>query len=287
LVTDGILAGYQSPALYLPSQKTQRARQEAIPQEAVLRASLAQAASGLPFKSGLFESFIEQARHARQAAPITRTDLASTAFAAQVDNLLIERRGSWHALLPLLEVAQPDKLQAALSGFDPQQVMLLDLKAETDALYRGYRVQIATFALFGAIAIVMLLLAALRSVRRCLAVVVPVVAAVVVSIAMLVALRVELNMFHLVAMLLVVGVGTNYTLFFDRALEHGPLRERIYVSLLTCNLSTVLGFGIIALASTPVLTAIGMTVSTGAALSLLFGAAFMHRDANAGAASSP
>ncbi|UCH47347.1 MAG: MMPL family transporter [Betaproteobacteria bacterium] len=272
----GVLAGYESPALYLPSKATQRARQEAIPQQEQLRANLSKAASGLPFKAGVFEEFIVQVQSAKKAQPLERRDLESTPLAARVDTLLVRQRGAWHAMLPLLDVTQPDTLAAALTGFDPQQVMLLDLKAETDALYSGYRVQILTFAVIGAVAIVMLLLAALRSVRRCMAVVAPVMAAVVVSVAVLVAIGIELNMFHLVAMLLVIGVGTNYTLFFDRALRYQHQRGRIYVSLATCNLSTVLGFGVIALASTPVLSAIGMTVAIGAALSLLFGAAWMH-----------
>jgi predicted exporter len=157
--------------------------------------------------------------------------------------------------------------------------MLVDLKSETDALFRGYRVRIMTFAIIGTIAIVMLLLAALRSVRRCMRVILPVVAAVVVTVAILAAAGVALTMFHLVAMLLVLGVGSNYTLFFDRAAQRDTARERTYVSLATCNLSTVLGFGLIALASTPVLTAIGVTVSIGSALSLVFGAIFMQRDA--------
>lgn len=276
LIAENVLSGYESPAAYLPSQATQRARQEAIPEESRLRANLSRAAAGMPFKAGLFEDFIAQAQTAKTAPPLTRRDLDTIPLASRVDTLLVHQQGAWHAILPLLEVKQPRALASALAGFNPQQVILLDLKAETDALYRSYRVQILTFALIGAAAIVMLLLAALRSVRRCMAVVGPVAAAVIVSVAMLVAFGIELNMFHLVAMLLVIGVGTNYTLFFDRALQHAHQRGRIYVSLATCNLSTVLGFGVIALASTPVLAAIGMTVAIGAALSLLFGAVLMR-----------
>jgi len=281
LVTEGVLSGYESPALYLPSQAVQRARQEAIPEESVLRANLARASTGLPFKPGIFEDFIHQAQIAKKAELLTRQDVASTALAGQIDSLLMLRRGGWYAMLPLLDVMQPEKLAAALSRLDSQQVTLLDLKTETDRLYQGYRVQILTFAVIGAFAIVMLLLAALRTVRRCAAVVLPVVAALVVTIAILVACGTELTMFHVVAMLLVIGVGTNYTLFFDRAIQHDSYQGRIYVSLATCNISTVLGFGLIGLASTPVLKAIGITVAIGAALSLLFGAIFVHLDASA------
>jgi len=43
-------------------------------------------------------------------------------------------------------------------------------------------------------------------------------------------------------------------------------------SLLLCNISTVIGFGVIGFATTPVLSAIGSTVAIGAFLSLVFAA---------------
>ncbi len=278
LVGQGVLTGYDSPSLFLPSQRTQRIRQNAIPDEAALRQSLEQAVKGLPFRAGVFEQFVEQTQLAKNANLLTRTDLESTMLAGNVDRLLVNRRGSWYAMLPLREVGDPGAVAHALEGFDPHSVMLVDLKTETDALYRGYRNQILTFATIGAIAIVMLLLAALRSMRRCLQVVLPIVAAVVVTVTILAVSGVDLTMFHLVAMLLVIGVGSNYTLFFDSVVQRGVARERTFVSLATCNLSTVIGFGLIGFASTPVLAAIGMTVSIGAALSLFFGAVFMQRE---------
>jgi predicted exporter len=48
--------------------------------------------------------------------------------------------------------------------------------------------------------------------------------------------------------------------------------ERTVTSLMLCNLSTVIGFGVIGFASTPVLSAIGATVAVGAFLSLVFAA---------------
>ena len=229
-------------------------------------------------RTGVFEEFIEQTQLAKNAVLLTRADLESTMLAGNIDRLLVNRRGAWYAMLPLREVDDPGAVAHALEGFDPHSVMLVDLKTETDALYRGYRNQILTFATIGATAIVMLLLAALRSMRRCMQVVLPIVAAVVVTVTILAVSGVDLTMFHLVAMLLVIGVGSNYTLFFDSVVQRGVARERTFVSLATCNLSTVIGFGLIGFASTPVLAAIGMTVSIGAALSLFFGAVFMQRE---------
>ena len=91
-----------------------------------------------------------------------------------------------------------------------------------------------------------------------------------VTAGILLATGARLNIFHLVALLLVVGVGSNYTLFFERGNPGSADPQRTATSVLFCNLSTVIGFGVLGFASTPVLSAIGTTVAIGAFLSLLF-----------------
>ncbi|HET7158346.1 MAG TPA: hypothetical protein VFI62_05090, partial [Burkholderiales bacterium] len=76
-------------------------------------------------------------------------------------------------------------------------------------------------------------------------------------------------------LLLVVAVGSNYSLFFDREATSMLDRSRTLVSLMFANVSTVIGFGILSLSSVPVLNAIGSTVAIGALLSLAFATAFM------------
>ncbi len=94
--------------------------------------------------------------------------------------------------------------------------------------------------------------------------------------AILLALGVSLSIFHLVAFLLVIGVGSNYALFFDQEASRGKLAAPVMLALVVCNLSTVFGFGVLALSSMPVLKAIGGTVAIGAVLSLVFSAVFIQ-----------
>ena len=87
----------------------------------------------------------------------------------------------------------------------------------------------------------------------------------------------RLSIFHLVGLLLVVAVGSNYSLFFDRQVATERDRERTIVSLLFANVSTVIGFGLLTFSSVPVLNAIGSTVGLGAILSLIFSAILIRR----------
>jgi predicted exporter len=178
-------------------------------------------------------------------------------------------------MLPLRGVRDGVTLSGALSG--PNGVDLIDLKVEADALYRGYRGQALRFSLVGAGAIVLLLVVSLRSVRRAAETLLPLAAAVIVTCALLSLGGRQLNIFHLVGLLLVVGVGSNYTLFFERETFGCTDPQRTLVSLALCNASTVIGFGLLSLARAPVLSAIGTTVALGAFLSLLFATILARR----------
>jgi len=75
-------------------------------------------------------------------------------------------------------------------------------------------------------------------------------------------------------MLLIVAVGSNYALFFDRLGQREPeAAPRTLASLLLANLTAVASFGALSLSSIPVLAAIGGTVALGAFLTLVFAAA--------------
>ena len=277
LQTEGVLAGFDSPAFYLPSSGAQRKRQQAIPDAATLKRNLAAAADGLPFRAGTFAPFVEDAQAAKRRAPLTSQDLMGTGLGLRLQGLLAQRRGGWFAMMPLRSVSNVRLLEAGLSKHDRSQVVLLDMKRELDELYRGYRLRALGFAVLGVVAIGMLLLVTLRSAARSWDVVAPLAAAVLVTAGILLATGSRLNIFHLVALLLVVGVGSNYTLFFERGSPGAADPQRTAISVLFCNLSTVVGFGVLGFAATPVLSAIGTTVAIGAFLSLLFAAVLKAR----------
>jgi predicted exporter len=277
LIDAGALAGYESPANYLPSEAAQRARQEALPGPDSLRAGLELASEGLPFRADVFEPFLKDAEAARNAPLLERTSLEGTSLLLRLDSLLVKSGDGWAAMLPLRGVGDPKALGEALRG----KAVLLDLKSESDALYRTYRQEALMLALAGGVAIVALLAISLRSVRSLNGVVVPLAASVLITVALLTAAGQQLSIFHLVGLLLVVGVGSNYSLLFERPEPSGQLRERTVSSVAVANLCTVIGFGTLSFSSIPVLHGIGMTVAVGAFLSLVFSAILSRPRENA------
>jgi predicted exporter len=181
------------------------------------------------------------------------------------------------AMLPLRGVTEADALARTVAQLSAAQALLLDLRGESERLYRDYRREALIHSLLGAAAIVVLLFIGLRSPMRVAVVLLPLVAAVVVTTAAL-ALAGPLSIFHLVGLLLVVAVGSNYSLFFDRQSGAGTDRGRTVVSLLFACATTIIGFGLLSFSSVPVLRSIGTTVGLGAALALVFSAILAARD---------
>lgn len=275
----GLLEGYDSPADYFPSRRSQLARQQALPAAAELRANLERALQGLPFRPQVFEPFLKDAAAAGSMPLIDRGSLQGTRFALRLDSLLVKREGGWVAMLPLRNVKDAASLARSLPAPPGAQVVLLDLKHESDQMYRTYRREALTHSLLGALAIAMLLFASLRSPRRVFNVLAPLAAAVLVTAGVLALAGYPLSIFHLVGLLLVVAVGSNYSLFFDRHAPSGGDRERTIVSLLFANVTFVIGFGLLAFSKVPVLHDIGMTVGMGTILALAFSAILGRRDA--------
>lgn len=276
----GLLEGYESPATWLPSRQAQRARQAALPAPPVLRANLERALLGLPFRPRVFEPFLADAAAARSMPLIERGSLAGTRLALKLDTLLVKRERSWTAMLPLRGVTDGEGVARSLAAPSGSRVALLDLKRESDSLYRTYRGEALAYSVLGAMAIAILLFVGLRSLRRVFDVLAPLAAAVIVTTCLLVLAGNKLSIFHLVGLLLVVAVGSNYSLFFDRQAPSGADRSRTIVSLLLAAVTTMIAFGTLAFSSVPVLHAIGTTVGMGAALALAFSAILGRRGGN-------
>ena len=289
-VDQGELAGFDSPSRYLPSAATQRARQASLPSSAELDARLAQAVQGLPVRAQLFAPFLADADAARSQPLLQAADLEHTSMAMAVDALLIHQGDHWSALLPLTAPKgagiDASRIRAALGATGLRGVLFVDMKAESDQLYSGYLHEAILLSLGGLLAIIGLLLSVLRSPMRVVRIIAPLAAAVITVTAGLAVFGQQLIILHLVGLLLVVAVGSNYALFFDRT-DHpptagpGPIAQgispRTLASMLFANLTTVAGFGLLSFSNLSILQAMGVTVAPGVILALIYSAIFANR----------
>ena len=287
LIDENVIGGFDSPTHYVPSLAAQRARQASLPSPSDLHDRLQKALVGMPLRLERLEPFIADATAARTQPLLTRKDLDDTSLASGFDALMLHRQQGWIALMPLrasastpsyindrrvrgaVEKAASWALRAA-SG----QANVLDIKGEADSLYSTYLSEAVRLSLAGFAAIVILLLVSLRSPARVIRVVTPLALAVLTVVGGFVVLGRQLTILHVIGLLLIVAVGSNYALFFDRRANdaHPGSVPLTLASLLIANLATVVSFGILAFSTVPVLKALGSTVAPGALLALFFSA---------------
>ena len=150
----------------------------------------------------------------------------------------------------------PRRFEAPRAGVP--DALFVDMKAEADRLYVSYvhedlRLSLAGFA---AIAVAALIAALARRAVRARA-------ARGCDEAGFALAGVQLTILHLVGMLLIVAVGSNYALFFCKRDDAQPVTPYTLVSLLIANLATVAGFGLLALSRVPLLETFGLTCRPG------------------------
>lgn len=284
LIAQQALAGYDTPSRYLPSLATQQARRASLPEPQVLRTRVVAAADAAGLEANALRPFLLDVAAARSAPLLTRADLAGTTLGAALDGLLVHLESSWIALLPLRAPAagiDGGRLAAALAPLSLPGVTVtaLNLKGETDALYHQYMRGALRLSCAGLAAIALLLWIALRSLRRMALILLPLaLAALTVAVGFALGHR-PMNLLHLIGLLLIFAVGSNYALFFDRSATQSDAgtAARTLSSLLLANLTAVIAFGVLGSSEVPVLAALGTTVAPGALLALVFSAMLARR----------
>jgi predicted exporter len=265
---EGLIRGYDSPARYLPAPATQAARLSALPDGPTLEANLRDALRGLAFRSDAFEPFVRDVAAARSAAPLTRAAYAGTPLATKLNAQVLALDGQWLVLTPLTGVADTGRVRAALAALPDADTQLVDLKQVSAEMLDGFRREALRQAALGAFLVLVLLAVGLGSLRRAVRVAAPVAAALPLTVALLVAAGQRVGVFHLVALLLVLGIGLNYALFYERKSSNESERERTRLAVALCSTCAVVTFGCLAFSATPVLHAIGSTVALGAVIAL-------------------
>ncbi|MBA3477845.1 MAG: MMPL family transporter, partial [Lautropia sp.] len=254
LVERGVLAGFESPSRLLPDRATQLRRRDALPQPQQLQDLLAEATAGTPLRTERLAPFLEDVERSRQLEPLRVDDVAGTAIGLGLDSMMVSGAGRSTAILPLRAPDNPPggapdsvgnsglaqgtldapAVRAALATYHgPGAIHLIDIKAESDALYAGYLREAILLASAGLALIVLLIAVVLRfDWRRLYRVVLPIAASLTCVIAGLAAAGIGLTILHLVGLLLAAAVGSNYTLFFIDNDDDDP---RLLASLALAN----------------------------------------------------
>ena len=148
-------------------------------------------------------------------------------------------------------------LQQAASGLEG--VQWVDKVSEVSSVLATYRQYMTWLVMFSYFAVYGLLYP--RYGRDTWRVVAPTAIASLVTLALLGSVGAGLQLFHVLALMLLLGIGIDYGIFLQ---EHFGRRDAIaWVSVALSAINTLLSFGLLSLSKTPALQAFGMTMLIG------------------------
>lgn len=275
LVAQKRLAGYDSPSRYLPSRKAQHERKAVMPPDGELRARVAAALAGTPFREGAFDQFVADVGLARSGDTfLTYEAVAESLFGVRLATLLFRHEGRWAGLVVFQGETVPTKEIEEMAKAVGGSAILLDLKAQADGLLAEYRIEALRGLALGALLSLAVLAIGLRDRHLVARAFAPVACAVALTSVTLLLLGIPLSLFHLMALSVVTGLGYDYALFLDRLRPGRAADSAIAHALVLCATTTIGSYAILSLSQLPILNGIGITVAIGCLLVLIVSALF-------------
>lgn len=163
-------------------------------------------------------------------------------------------------LRSISDIGAFEKLASDLEG-----VEFVDTAGSYSRLFAQYREQVMVLAMFSYL-LVMTLLAWRYGVKGMAAVMAAPFLAAIVSLGVIGFVGGTFSLFHIMALILVLGISVDYGIFFREA---GPESATTLLAVVLSALTTILAFGLLAFSSTAAIQAFGTTIFVGIAISLL------------------
>ncbi len=269
LVREGKLQGYDSPGTLLPSEGVARRRAAALPETDILRERVAQAVTGTRLRAEAFEPFIEAVAAAKKQPHVDRAFYDGTMPGHWLAAQVVTNSDGVSVLISLRGVTSQSNVKDAFQTARLPGVSMLDLQSDVETLVAGFRQRTLFTALLGGIGILVLLALQVRARRAVLAMATSLTVAVIITAWALWMIEGSLTIFNVVALLLVAGVTSNYTLFVSTLSVAAAERQQAAASVLLAAASTFVAFAMLSMSASPVLAMIGRTVALGVTIGLL------------------
>jgi predicted exporter len=262
LIDNRQISGYHAISNWAPSARLQAARRELIEKS-------------LLDKNGPLATLAERLGEDRGWVTATRARLlGASAIIVPEDFLKTSASEPWrylwlgevandeYAALVALRGVTKDSLPALeRAGAGIQGVQWVDKVGEISAVLAGYRRYMSWVLLLSYLPVYVLLYFRYR--QDSWRVLAPTVLATIVTLTLLSIAGQGLQLFHVLGLMLLLGIGVDYGIFFQE--PNGHHDDAAWLAAGLSALSTMLSFGLLGLSRTPPLRAFGLTMAIGIA----------------------
>ncbi|EJL6783845.1 MMPL family transporter [Vibrio alginolyticus] len=244
---DSTIESYQSLSRYLSSVERQQQDYQLIRDLYATQSSPLTSGLGLSKKPKMDADFI----------PVTVEQYLQNPVSAPVRFLHLGKIKGKSATVVVLNQLQDSAVVKAFAK-SQSDVVYLNKAEEISALFGEYRIKIMEL-LAAASALIFLVLIKRYGLQHSWRVILPPLIACACGLATAVAMGTTLNLFNLLGLVLILGIGIDYTLFFAEKARSVSTLLAITLSAMT----TVLSFGLLSLSQTHAIHSFGITVLSG------------------------
>jgi len=262
-IEDGALDGARSLHALFRSESLQRRNLAVLAADPGLYARLDTAFASEGFRPGAFAPFAESLRD--PAGPLQWSELRDSPVSDLLTPFVIDLGDRVAIVTYLRGLADPDAVRASIANLE--HVYLLEQRTFVNEIYREFREASLRQIGVGGVLVVLLLAFRYRAWKPVVAAFLPSILVALLVLAALSALGQPLNLFHVMSLIMVMGIGVDYGIFcVDSIGRREPMGVTLLSLLLSC-LTTAFVFGSLVISSQPSLRAIGATTGIGVLLS--------------------
>ncbi|MBS0307363.1 MAG: transporter [Proteobacteria bacterium] len=263
LIANKAISGYQAISNWVPSAATQAERQRLVYEKLLADGATL---SAVAEKIGESPAWVQETRqHLAAAEALTPAVFMQSPVSEPWRHLWLGKvDGVFAGIVALrgLNRAAVTDLSHAAEGLDG--VQWVDKVGEISSVLGRYRQYMGKVLLFAYLAVFGLLY--VRYGRAGWRVLAPTALASIATLALLGIFGQPLQLFHVLALMLLLGIGVDYGVFLHEGAGSSRRHGAAWLAVGLSAVNTLLAFGLLGLSRTPALQAFGMTMLIGATL---------------------
>ena len=218
------------------------------------------------FRPEAFADF-EDTLAQEQPPPLTWERLESVGLLPLIRGFYAETSRQVMTVTLLYGVKDPNALRQRLQALEG--VEYFDQAEYLESAYGGFRSKILEVVVIGLSGVLLLVWLRYRKWRLALAAFAPAAVSALTTLSVLSLFGVELNLLHVLGLMLVLSMGVDYGVFVVESVKGSTGTGEAMVGTIISAITTILSFGLLAMSSNPALQALGSTVAIGNSLSLV------------------
>ncbi len=263
-MNENTLSGYQSLSQYITSTERQQSDYTLVKSLYHEHAQTLAQSLQLTQIPRLNESF----------TPVTLSEYLNQSVSQPVEHLYLGNiNGQVASVVMLRDIADPGIIKDYVDQHS--DISYLDKASDISQLFGEYRTKIMELLVVALVAI-SALLTKRYGFSHMIHIVVPCIIACIAGLSVTVISGSTLNLFNLLALVLVIGIGIDYTLFFAEQAQSRSTLLAISLSAMT----TLLSFGLLSLSQTHAIHSFGLTTLSGIFVAWLLSPLAIKRNAH-------